>query len=97
MVLAVFAAGRRLAIRRCDLSFSQVYEARPRNVILIDVAPNIEVSPVVQPGDTRYLAPRNLESRWYNFGHAMLRLVARPYFWWNRRRKRLQGFSELCY
>src|SRR5437867_2375757 len=79
------------------LVFQHVYQACEKNRIPIDVAPNIEVSLVVQPGDTRYLAPRNLESRWYDFRQALLRLVARPYFWWHRRRRQAQGSAELSY
>ena len=40
--------------------FRHVYEACRRNNIPIDVTPNIEVSLIVQPGDTRYLASRTL-------------------------------------
>ena len=39
--------------------FRHLYEACRRNNIPIDVTPNIEVSLIVQPGDTRYLAPRD--------------------------------------
>ena len=61
--------------------FRHLYEACRRNQIPIDVAPNIEVSLVVQPGDTRYLAPRTWASRWYDFKMAVARRLARPYFW----------------
>jgi hypothetical protein len=60
--------------------FRHVYEACRRNNIPMDVTPNIEVSLIVQPGDTRYLAPRNLKSSLYRAEMAVARWLARPYF-----------------
>ena len=68
--------------------FRFVYEACRRKGIPMDIAPNIEVSLVVQPGDTRYLAPRTLGARGYNLAQAALKVAARPYFWWKGRRRR---------
>ncbi len=63
------------------MAFAHVYEACRRNNIPMDVTPNIEVSLVVEPGDTRYLAPRNWGASWYSLKLAALRQLARPYFW----------------
>ncbi|HEV2493313.1 MAG TPA: radical SAM protein [Terriglobia bacterium] len=65
--------------------FRHVYEACRRNNIPMDVTPNIEVSLVVQPGDTRYLAPPGWKSRGYNLEMQLLKWAARPYFWWKSR------------
>jgi len=65
--------------------FRHVYEACRRNNIPMDVTPNIEVSLVVQPGDTRYLAPPTWKSRGYDLEMQFLKWVARPYFWWKCR------------
>lgn len=67
--------------------FHHLYEACRRNNIPIDVTPNIEVSLIVQPGDTRYLAPRNLASSFYHAEMALARWLARPYFAWKMRPK----------
>jgi hypothetical protein len=69
--------------------FRHVYEACRRNNIPVDVTPNIEVSLVVQPGDTRYLAPPTWKSRGYHFEMQLLKWATRPYFWWKRRPKRI--------
>lgn len=69
--------------------FRYVFEACRRNHIPIDVAPNIEVSLVVQPGDTRYLAGHNWNSRWYDLKMRWLKSIARPYFWWKGRPKKI--------
>ncbi len=73
--------------------FQHVYQACRKNGIPMDVAPNIEVSLVVQPGDTRYLAPRALGSRSYNLRQAALKVAARPYFWWKRHRRAVRGLD----
>ncbi|HKS97873.1 MAG TPA: radical SAM protein [Terriglobia bacterium] len=65
--------------------FRHVYEACRRNRIPMDVTPNIEVSLVVQPGDTRYLAPHTWKSRGYDLEMRFLKWAARPYFWWKSR------------
>lgn len=68
--------------------FRHLYEACRRNSIPIDVTPNIEVSLVVQPGDTLYLAPRNWPFRSYSLKMRIAKQVARPYFWWKQRPKK---------
>ncbi len=65
--------------------FRHLYEACRRNQIPMDVTPNIEVSLIVQPGDTRYLAPKNLASSLYHAEMALARWLARPYFAWKMR------------
>ncbi len=52
--------------------FRHVYEAYRRNNIPIDVTPNIEVSLVVQPGDTRYLAPAEWSCSYYDLKMRLL-------------------------
>jgi hypothetical protein len=74
--------------------FRHVYEACRRNRIPIDVTPNIEVSLIVQPGDTRYLRPRGAASFVYEAEMAMQRRLARPYFWWKLRPKTITA-SEI--
>jgi hypothetical protein len=69
--------------------FRHLYEACKRNSIPLDVAPNIEVSLIVQPGDTRYLAPDTLDAKWYDLKMNFLKKCARPYFWWAMRPKRI--------
>jgi len=65
--------------------FAHLYEACRKNNIPIDVTPGIEVSLVVQPGDTRYLAPDSWESRMYEMKTKCLKQLTRPYFWWKMR------------
>src|SRR5581483_3094901 len=77
------------------LVFRHVYEACRRNNIPMDVTPNIEVSLIVQPGDTRYLAPRNWGARWYEWKMGIARRLAQPYFWWKRRPKRIAASEVL--
>ncbi|MHC4956277.1 MAG: radical SAM protein [Planctomycetota bacterium] len=55
--------------------------------IPIGMAPNIEVSLVVQPTDAAYLARGTLRDRWYVLRNALLRRMAAPLF---RRRMRLR-------
>jgi hypothetical protein len=75
--------------------FRHVYEACRRNGIPMDVTPNIEVSLVVQPGDTRYLAPQTASARWYGLKMQALKQAARPYFWWKRRPKDISASDTL--
>jgi hypothetical protein len=75
--------------------FRHVYEACRRNNIPIDVTPNIEVSLIVQPGDTRYLAPRNLASSFYHAEMALARWLVRPYFAWKMRPKNITASEVL--
>ncbi len=74
--------------------FEHLYEACRRNRIPVDVTPNIEVSLIVQPGDTRYLAPRDWPSKWYDVEMKLLKWIAQPYFWWKIRPRRIRT-SEL--
>ncbi len=74
--------------------FHHLYEACRRNHIPIDVTPNIEVSLIVQPGDTRYLAPRRFASSFYHAEMALARWLARPYFAWKMRPKKITA-SEI--
>ena len=60
--------------------FDHVYEACRRNGIPIGAAPNIEVSLIVQPDDTRYLAKRSLATWLYEARLALVRRAARPIF-----------------
>ncbi len=76
--------------------FEHLYDACRRNNIPMDVTPNIEVSLVVQPGDTRYLAPPGWGARWYTVKLAALKQLARPYFWWKRRAKRIAASDVLA-
>ncbi len=54
-----------------------MYEACRRARIPIGVAPNIEVSLIVNPDDARYLVPRDLRFRLYEWRLAILRRLAR--------------------
>ena len=70
--------------------FRYLYEACRRNGIPMDVTPNIEVSLVVQPGDTRYLAPDNSAAFWYDVKLKAMKQAAKPYFWWKSRPKNIR-------
>jgi len=54
--------------------------------IPIGIAPNIEVSLVVQPADTLYLAPRNLRYYLYRMQNGLLSSVFRPIFQYRLKR-----------
>lgn len=69
------------------LVFHHLYEACRKAGMLVDVTPNIEVSLVVQPGDTQYLAEATFGSWWYNLKLKGAKKAARPYFWWKIRPK----------
>jgi hypothetical protein len=60
--------------------FAYVYEACKRNRIPIGVAPNIEVSLICQPDDTRYLARPGLSTWSYERWLKLARWAARPIF-----------------
>jgi hypothetical protein len=60
--------------------FEHVYQACKRNGIPIGVAPNIEVSLICQPDDTRYLAPPGPTTWIYETQLKLMRKVARPLF-----------------
>lgn len=65
--------------------FAAVYDACRRNRIPIGLAPNIEVSLVVNPDDAALLAPRTRGFYAYELWRRALRVAARPVF---RRRLR---------
>jgi hypothetical protein len=71
------------------VAFRYLYEACRRNRIPMDVTPNIEVSLVVQPGDTRYLAPETTEAHLYDWKLRVMKQAAKPYFWWKSRPKKV--------
>lgn len=71
--------------------FAHVYEACRRNGIPIGLAPNIEVSLIVQPDDARYLAEPGLKTWFYDLRLAALRAVARPVFQAKRRRRPIRA------
>jgi hypothetical protein len=57
-----------------------VYEACKRNGIPIGVAPNIEVSLICQPDDTRYLARPGASTWLYEARLKLMKNAARPLF-----------------
>ena len=57
--------------------FRHVYDACRKNGIPIGVVPNIEVSLVVTPDDTRYLAPGGAATAWYEAKLAATKTLAR--------------------
>jgi hypothetical protein len=80
--------------------FEHVYEACRRNGIPIGVAPNVEVSLICQPDDTRYLARRGFGSWLYEAKLAILRRAAEPVFRERMRRRPspldARGTGEAC-
>ena len=64
-----------------------MYDACRRHYIPIGLAPNIEVSLVVNPDDAALLAPRTAGFYAYEAWRRALRLVARPAFQWRLRWK----------
>lgn len=60
--------------------FAHVYDACKRNWIPIGAAPNIEVSLICQPDDTRYLARPGLSSWAYERWLGLARRAAKPVF-----------------
>jgi hypothetical protein len=60
--------------------FAHVYEACRKNAIPIGAAPNIEVSLIVQPDDTRYLATPGPATWGYEAYLRLARAAARPLF-----------------
>jgi hypothetical protein len=57
-----------------------MYDACRRHRIPIGLAPNIEVSLVVNPDDAAFLAPRTVGFYTYEGWRRLLRLAARPAF-----------------
>ncbi|MGI6457897.1 MAG: radical SAM protein [bacterium] len=60
--------------------FKHVYEACMKNGIPIGMAPNIEVSLVVQPNDAEYLVEPSLRYYWYKTKLAVMRSAAQFIF-----------------
>jgi hypothetical protein len=60
--------------------FEHVYESCRRNRIPIGLAPNLEVSLICQPDDTRYLARSGWATWMYEAWLAAMRRLARPVF-----------------
>jgi hypothetical protein len=54
------------------------------------------VSLIVQPGDTRYLAPHTLASSYYHAEMTLARWLARPYFAWKMRPKKIAASEILA-
>ena len=60
--------------------FQHVYDACRRNRIPIGLAPNLEVSLICQPDDTRYLASPGVSTWMYEAWLAAMRRLAQPVF-----------------
>jgi hypothetical protein len=75
--------------------FAHVYDACRRHWIPVDVAPNIEVSLIVQPGDTLYLARAGPASWIYRGYVRAARAMARPYWVWKLRPRPVRGTLPL--
>jgi len=71
-----------------------MYEACRRNGIPLGMAPNIEVSLIVNPDDAAYLAPPSLGKRWYEAKLAVIKALARPYFSWKMMPRRIRADAE---
>jgi hypothetical protein len=69
------------------LVMQHLYEACRRNWIPIGAAPNIEVSIVVNPDDTPFLAPRNVGFYAFEAYRRVVRLAAKPVFARRQRRR----------
>jgi hypothetical protein len=59
--------------------FEHLWEAILRRGIPSDVIPNIQVSLIVNPGDSAYLGRRGLRFRLYRARMAAMRTLAKPY------------------
>lgn len=75
--------------------FRHVYEACRRRWIPVDLAPNIEVSLIAQPGDTLYLAPPGARSLAYRLWLRSLRALACPFWRWKLRPRPVRASSAL--
>jgi hypothetical protein len=65
--------------------FQYMIESCIRKRVPIGIAPNIEVSLVVQPTDALYLAPRTLGTGVYRLYNSVLSTLMRPFFYWKMR------------
>lgn len=75
--------------------FRHLYGACRKRWIPMDVAPNIEVSLIVQPGDTLYLAPKRFGTWIYRQWFRLLRALSRPYWSWKLRPRPVRAATEL--
>jgi hypothetical protein len=73
-----------------------MWDACRRNGIPIGVAPNIEVSLIVNPDDARYLPKRNLQWRLYESKLALMRQAAKPIFKKELRPRVVDGDPYQC-
>jgi len=60
--------------------FRKVYESCMEAGIPTGLAPNIEVSLIVNPDDAQYLSPDTLGKRWYEFKRSLIKTAAGPLF-----------------
>jgi len=72
-----------------------MYDACRRNGIPIGLAPNIEVSLIVNPDDARYLVQRDWRVRLYELRLAALKMLATPYFARELRPRGKRGGPEI--
>lgn len=59
--------------------FQHLYYCMRKNNIPMGIIPNIEVSLVVNPDDTKYLVEKNFSWHIYNFKLKLLKFLAKPY------------------
>jgi hypothetical protein len=71
-----------------------LYDACRRNWIPIGAAPNIEVSIVVNPDDTPFLAPRTPGFYAYEAYRRFVRVAAKPVFAFRQRRRPRREIGE---
>jgi len=74
--------------------FTHLYEACKKNGIPIGVAPNIEVSLIVQPSDTVYLAKKDLSYYAYETKLKIMKWVSKPYFNRELKPRKVPDISE---
>lgn len=65
--------------------FRHVFEACMKNGLPIGMAPNIEVSLIVNPDDARFLAPRSARKMAYEIRLAAAKALLNPVFAWKMR------------
>ncbi len=58
--------------------FEHVYRCMRKNGVPMGIVPNIEVSLVVNPDDTKFLAPKDAAWRWYDWRLKALKVLAKP-------------------
>jgi hypothetical protein len=68
-----------------------MFEACRRNAIPVGIVPNIEVSLIVNPEDASYIADRGPGYYWYRAKLAAMKALARPYFAWKLRPRRVKA------